>query len=160
MLKSRETGKGAEWFRPIKGSLEPHGMNRNKAISFLQEVATQPNEASSHNDANESARENLRVLLEPISGEHSPNRSTSNDLESLKRIVASVADAGDAGILSQSEADTVIDFVVRRFIERRLTKVIQTTLAPPANHWFSLNSGSPTYGTRSIRTGFDSSSSA
>lgn len=60
----------------------------------------------------------------------------ADDLEAVSNLIGHVADAVDSGILTDTEANSLIDFVAARFVERRFEGVLHRVFVPSGDQWF------------------------
>ena len=89
-------------------------------------------EAAEHS-ARETIRDWLSLLAPPLPPEE---KSLSKDLSLIGKVVSSIIEATEEKILTSEEADAITEFLVAKFVERRLEKTMRELFVPAGHHWF------------------------
>lgn len=91
----------------------------------------------------ETGRKAVRGLLATLAPpeRRQADRPTSDDLTAVTKAVGVLSEAAEKRILTEEEARAVVEAIVRRFVERRFTKVIEEVFTPSKSGWFIVASG-------------------
>lgn len=78
--------------------------------------------------------EQLIRMLAPAqrAGEASPAR----ELSALNRLTSAVAESVEQGILSEEEAEIVLQHALSNFVEKRMEEVVDNLFSEPDSRWF------------------------
>lgn len=88
-------------------------------------------------DSRSIVRTFLASLRPPNAGQKAPTLSA--DLDRLSRVLNFVIRSVDEGILSEDEADAVINFIAGCFTQRRMDEVLSKMTMPKTGSWFAIN---------------------
>lgn len=98
-------------------------------------VAHDPDTSKAH-----GSREMVRSFLSALSPYQPPKPPIlSKDLGRLSRILRSVYQAVDEDILTEEEANAVMNFVAECFTRRRLDEVFSKVTKPKSGAWFLIH---------------------
>jgi len=86
-----------------------------------------------------SSRDVVRNFLSALSPTKAAPPILSKDIERLGRVVKSVIQAVDDNILSEEEANAVIEFIGDRFAQRRFDEIFSKVTMPKSGAWFTLH---------------------
>jgi hypothetical protein len=76
-------------------------------------------------EADSSKKVVTAILAGLFSGQIKPLNSFNEDIQVMKRLVKSAVEAKEEEILTQSEAEVLIEFIISKFIERKLQNVLK-----------------------------------
>lgn len=116
---------------------------KHHAEKMRKLIAADHSQSVSRETNDERARSALRhylAALAPMSKE--PPAPMRDDLETVRSLVGNVFQASEQGILTESEAEAVLEFVVARFAERRMDRIFDIMFTPSNQDWFLIASGS------------------
>ncbi len=136
LKQSKDTGSS----QPKKSVMLREHINKLRNLRSRSTLSRLTQDAPT---SSELSREVIREYLAALapSGEQLPPGSLSKDLEAVSNLIASLSDATDEDILTPEEADTVINFVMSKFIERRFDRTLFNMLHPSTGSWFLLAAG-------------------
>jgi len=64
--------------------------------------------------------------------------SNAKDMANLRKAISSIMKAAEDDVLTEKEADAVIDFISLKFVERRFDDVLKDIATPRSRGWFVL----------------------
>lgn len=85
-----------------------------------------------------SARDLVRHFLSALAPApaEAENPSTAKDMENLRKAIGSIMQAAEDDVLTENEANAVINFITERFVERRFDDVLKHIAIPQSRGWF------------------------
>lgn len=110
-------------------------MGNKELVNRLRNaVAHAPKDADeSEHPARQRVEQWLSLLAPAGSSEEKP---LSKDLSLVGNVINSIVEAAEEKILTEEEAEAVTQFIISKFIERRLNSTMRSLFVIPKNHWF------------------------
>ena len=110
-----------------------------KILQHRQPVAA-PVTVSSDKSESPSSREMVRWLLSALSSAPAKPPVLSRDLEALARVMGSIRRAVSENILTDEEAEAVVQYLADCFTRRRFDEVFSRITQPRSGAWFMVHS--------------------
>lgn len=73
-------------------------------------------------------------MLGPV--QRSGETSTARELSALNRLTSAVAESVEQGILSEEEAESVLQHALSHFVEKRMEEVVHSLFSESHSKWF------------------------
>lgn len=126
--------------RPKEGTSK-----RNRAALSWLRKHREPNLFVSHEP---TSREIVRHILSTLGTSQQEPAPFSKDIKAMGHLVAEISDAAEQNVITEDEADAVVDFLVKRFVERRVDDAIRDVFTPGHGRWFLASASLKTIGQR------------
>ncbi len=128
----------------VPAALEPRTIRANeravRTICRLAGASGDPDISPGDTAFTRSSREMARGLLGLLaaSAPRASTASLSKELERLSKAIAQVVSAQDEAVLSEEEADAILNFMAAKFVERRFDDALRHVATPRVSRWFLL----------------------
>lgn len=116
---------------PSRGSIDSIIQSKHETIQRLKTRAVRrhpltPSEVPGTEDE-ETALRFLLTSLSPHSAQIE-NQDQNKDLNIVKNVFLSLIEARDEGVLNEAEADSLMEYVVSRFVQNRIQSLLSDVL--------------------------------
>jgi len=88
----------------------------------------------------DSGRECVRAALSALAPQpEKPQVSSNTELNSLRQLVGAISDVASQNVLTHDEADALITFITRRYVERRFDEIFRDVFTHSSEDWYLLS---------------------
>lgn len=110
-------------------------IRRIRSLSSVLEELEESKEGGEHS-YEENFAKSLIGLLSSRSPRGAKYETMSQELSALSKFVTSTIEAVESGILSKSEAESLISHVLANFATRRVDEIVDNLFTTPHSRWF------------------------